>query len=246
MINDVFFGKLSGFFIFYRWHPAIALRYLPFVERIKNQNFDTILEVGSGGLGIAPYLKRKVTGLDMDFKPPFHKFLKRVKGKACKLPFRNSSFEAVVSLDMLEHLKKEDRGKAISEMLRVAKKEVMIGVPCGKAAEEEDIYLHKLYETKFRKQYGFLKEQTEEKLPEKEGIIKSIESAAIDLTKTIVVKSIGNENIHIHRILMKGWMTRNILVDIFFRKILLFFIPFIRLFDKPPYYRRLFFIEIKK
>lgn len=246
MIDNEFIRILSGFFVFYRWHPAIALRYLPFVDKIKEQKYDTILEVGSGGLGIVPYLKRKVTGVDTDFKPPFHPLLKKVKGSVVKLPFKNSLFDVVISVDMLEHLKRYEREKAISEMLRVAKKEVLIGVPCGKLSEAEDLYLHKLYQLRFGKSYKYFQEQIKEKLPEKEDIIYIINIAANRLTKEVSIETKGNENIITHRILMKGWMTKNIIVDIFFRKIMLFFIPFFRLIDPSPYYRQLFFIKIGK
>lgn len=205
-----------------------------------------VLEVGSAGLGIAPYLKRRVTGVDLEFKPPYHPLLEKVKGSATKLPFKNSSFDVVISLDMLEHLKKADRKKAIREMFRVAKRQILIGVPSGKTAAAEDLYLHNLYQLKFGKSYKFFQEQIKEKLPEKEDIIKILRDVADDLVKTIMVETAGNENITMHRFLMKGWMTKNFLVNIFFRKILLLFIGLLRLIDSPPYYRQLFFVQIKK
>lgn len=245
MTKNDFWARVSGFGIFYRWHPAIALRYLPIVERIKKtKEVGNILEVGSAGLGIAPYLKREVTGVDVEFTPPYHPFLKRVKASALKLPFSDSTYDVVLSVDMLEHLNEKDRALAISEMTRVAKKQVLIGVPSGKEAIHEDIYLHEFYKSKFGKKYKFFEEQIEEKLPAKEDMVKMIITAASNLNKKISVKVVGNENITVHRLLMKGWMTRNFLANIFYRKVLLFFIPILRLFDSPPYYRQLFFVEI--
>lgn len=246
MIDNEFLAKLSGFFIFYRWHPAIALRYLPIVDEIKKiKNAENILEVGSAGLGITPYLKKEVTGIDIDFKPPFHTFLKRINGSAIKLPFVNGSFDIVISMDMLEHLKKTDREKAISEMIRVASKTVYIGVPSGNEAAKQDKLLRKHYKDKFGDQYQFFEEQINEGLPEKKEIYRMIINGAKYFKKKVNVEIVGNENMTLHKILMKGWMTKNLLVDIFFRKILLFAIPLIRLMNYPPYYRQLFFVEIK-
>src|SRR3989344_3039399 len=103
----------------YRWHPTIALRYLPMIWKIQRAQpglFD-VLEVGSGGLGIAPYLKRSVVGVDLVFPPPVHPQLVPVKASAARLPFADNSFAVVVSSDMLEHLSKSDRVAAISEMM---------------------------------------------------------------------------------------------------------------------------------
>lgn len=247
MIKNEFWAKLTGFFIFYRWHPAIALRYLPFVDRIKKDKYsEKILEVGSAGLGICPYLRRKVTGIDIDFKPPFHPLLTRIKSEATKLPFKSSSYDFVLSVDMLEHLNKDIREKAIGKMIRVARKAVFIGVPCGEEAEDQDKLLHNHYKNKIGKEYQFFEEQITEGLPQREEIYNMIMDRAKYFKKKVDVESAGNENMNLHKILMKGWMTKNLLVNIFFRKVLLFAIPLLRLINYPPYYRQLFFIEIKK
>lgn len=245
MIKNDLIAKIAGFGIFYRWHPAIALRYLPFVDEIKKiKDVRNILEVGSAGLGITPYLRREVTGVDIEFSPPFHPLLKRIKGNALKLPFLTSSFDVALSVDMLEHLRGKDREAAIAEMLRVAKRRVFIGVPSGRTAQREDKVLHKLYNHRFGRKYKFFEEQIQENLPEKDTLLTMIKNAALVNKKAITVKIVGNENIAMHRFLMKGWMTRNILGEFFFRKILLFAIPLLRTLDKSPYYRLLFFVTI--
>ncbi len=44
-----------------RWHPEVAIRYLPIVKQLKATSLSSgsMLEVGSGWLGIAPYLVKK-------------------------------------------------------------------------------------------------------------------------------------------------------------------------------------------
>lgn len=47
------------------------------------------------------------------------------------LPFKNNSFDIVVSLDTIEHIPAKNRLQFISENLRVAKKQVIIAAPMG-------------------------------------------------------------------------------------------------------------------
>ncbi|MBI4990704.1 methyltransferase domain-containing protein [Candidatus Gottesmanbacteria bacterium] len=97
-----FLIKLSSLWFFYRWHPEVALRYMPIVSEIKKLDEEiSILEVGSGGLGITPYLRKKMTGVDVEFKPPFHPLLHKIEALATKLPFKDGSFDVVISIDML-------------------------------------------------------------------------------------------------------------------------------------------------
>jgi len=241
----------------YRWHPELAMRYLPVVEiiqkigptkarRLAFRRADpiSILEIGSGGLGIAPYLKMPVTGVDVEFKPPFHPKLTRVIGKAEKLDFGDQSFDVVISSDMLEHLPPDMREKAIFEMIRVSRLGVVIGVPCGTAAAEHDMELRSEYIKVNKKEFPFLKEQVEYGLPDKTDIIAYIDKACKKLDRKIKLIVSGNENMTTRKFLMRGWMSSNFLVNVFFRKILLPFIPLFMLLERPPYYRQIFFVEI--
>lgn len=237
--------RLSSFWFFYRWHPEVALRYLPIVDELKGLDKNIkILEVGSAGLGIAPYLKREVTGVDVEFRAPFHPLLKRIKASATKLPFKDGSFEVVISVDMLEHTNKKERQKAIYEMIRVGRRKVIIGVPIGRQAWQQDKMLDEYFQKRFGKRFIFLEEQVSFGLPEKKDISDIIERAGISHQKKLKIKIIGNENLRLREFLMKGWMSKNFLAEIFFRKIMLFFLPFIRYINWEPVYRQIFFVDI--
>lgn len=246
--ND-FWAKLSGLSFFYRWHPEVALRYLPIVSEIKKYpGTPKILEVGSGGLGIAPYLKKPVTGLDLEFEPPYHPMLHKVKGSVLKLPFADGSYDIVLAADMLEHLPKSKRQKAVSEMLRVARDKLFIAVPCGKEAFRQDEELDSEYQEKYHRRYHFLEEHLEGKidkgLPEEKEIYDTILSQAVSLKKKIEIKTFDNENLQLRKFLMRGWMSNNIFVNIFFRKILLLALPLLRRMNKKPVYRQIFVCQL--
>lgn len=234
----------------YRWHPNIALRYLPVVERVKKLKVKNeklkVLEVGSGSLGIAPYLKGPVTGLDREFEPPFHPLLNRVVGDGTKLKFANASFDAVISVDMLEHLAKDKRQAAIYEMMRVARGWVILGVPCGKFAQKHDRKIRDDYIKRRKAGYKFANEHIKLGLPEEIDILRYIKAAARDLRKEIEIEIEGNMNLRLRSFLMLGWMSKNIFVNILFRKVFLLLIPVFRWLDRPPYYRKIFFVVIRK
>lgn len=235
----------------YRWHPQIALRYLPVVEwirrkfKIQNSKLKiSVLEVGSGGLGIVPYLNRPVTGVDVQFDKPIHPMLKPETGDATKLEFANDSFDIVLSVDMLEHLPKEKRKKAIDEMVRVAKKAVVVGVPCGTLSLVHDKQIQESYKKRFGKEFPFAEEHIKFGLPEEEDIFDAIRFSGKRHDKHLSIDMKGNLNLKLRGFLMWGWINDNIIVNILFRKLFLLFIPLFRIIDRPPYYRKIFFVTI--
>ena len=235
---------------FYRWHPEVAIRYLPVVRAIRDSKFkildSRILEVGSGWLGIAPYLGGQITGLDENFEKRSFPLLKQVKGSILKIPFGSNSFDIIICIDVLEHLPKNKRQTAIDELLRVGKKYVFIGVPCGKESLNQDLLLDKLYKKVFSKPFPFLQEHLKYGLPEEKQITQSIKEAAKINKKDINIRTTGNESLKLRKFLMRGFITKNPLIDFIYRKAMLFGIPFFSLFDRPPYYRKLFFVRIKQ
>lgn len=237
---------LSKFFKrFSRWHPKIALRYLPIVEEINRiDEHGSILEVGSGSLGIAPYIGREVTGIDRDFSGPEYSELKQVRGDAAKLPFVNDAYDFVVNVDVLEHIVPEKRQQVILESMRVAKRALFIAVPVGTKAEDQDKILAKKYQDIYKKPFVFLTEHLTYGLPKENEMITMIKDASQKLDKKVRILTYGNLNLTVRYFLMWGWMTRYFLIDLLFRKIFLLFIPLLRRCNWQPTYRQLFFIYI--
>jgi SAM-dependent methyltransferase len=76
----------------------------------------TALDVGcSDGAFLSAY--QNSVGVDRDAQ----------KGSAENIPFPDRSFDSVVCLDVLEHC--EDQNKALSEMMRVARKRIILSFP---------------------------------------------------------------------------------------------------------------------
>jgi len=230
-----------------RWHPQIALRYFPIVRFLKRFKNLTVLEVGSGSLGIGPYFQKPLFAVDIDFSGPNWPKLTKTKAQAQNLPFQNQSFDIALSIDVLEHMPPPSRPQAVSELLRVTKRAAIIAVPQSHLSTQQDQDLDKLYKQKFAKPFPFLSEHLTHGLPSQKQVLSWIKKAAQKHHQKITVTTLGNRNLSLRLFLMKGWMTKSFITDIFFRKILLLFLPLLELIDKyPPHYRQIYFINIAK
>jgi ubiquinone/menaquinone biosynthesis C-methylase UbiE len=110
-----------------------------FIEKIilqlKKNNPKTILDIGCGTGYITDIINRSMNAniicCDMNSncisfaKTQFH--LETIIADISNLPFKNSSFDMVLAIEIIEHL--PDLESAINEMKRVTKKNVIITVP---------------------------------------------------------------------------------------------------------------------
>ena len=230
---------------FYRQHPEAALRYLPVVSAIKKWNLlnSQILEVGSGSLGITPYLKREIDAVGIDFSGPRTNLLNEIKGQADDLPFRKNSYDVVISVDVIEHLERDIREKAIYEILRVAKKIAVIAVPTGELAQNQDKQLQKYWRKVFDRENHFLEEHIRNGLPTSDEILVYLDKSLRKLGKNAKITSTGNLNLAIRNILMRTWITRSKLLYYLYLKGYLLLIPILKFANFGNCYRRVFVIE---
>lgn len=214
-----------------------AARYYPILRVLKQHGLfsaGSVLEIGSGPLGIGTFRKVAFVGCDLSFPPELPKWpMTPVIASAADLPFEDSSFDAVVASDVLEHVPANLRKKVISESLRVARQLVIFGFPCGLPAHEADTALRDFYTRKNIDVPVWLEEHMLEQFPE--------ESLFSDLPNW-KVEQFGNENIAFH-----SWMMRQEMSNTFVRASNAFrkFAPrslerLLRRADKPPYYRQIF------
>lgn len=129
------------------WILDHALRYLAVADELRRLGLDrpTLLEVGSSRLGITPYWPGRVVGLDLDFPPQVSPRLIAVRGDAQRLPFKDRAIDVALACAFLEHLPASHRAGCLGEMVRVARKAVVLVAPSGPASEKQDERLHALY-----------------------------------------------------------------------------------------------------
>lgn len=238
---------IQDFFNKYYWrqHPEAALRYLPVASQIKKAKLQDskILEIGSGSLGIAPYFKRKIDAIDVDFSGPQTDLISKLKGKAWDLPFRKNSYDVSISVDVLEHIEPNLREKAVYEMLRVTKQLAIIVVPSGEDSEMQDRKLQAKWNQVFKEKNQFLEEHVKNGLPTAEEILVFIDKSSRKLGKTAKTRSFANLNLTIRSFLMNTWITKNKLKYYLYLKGYLLLIPILRFCNFSKTYRRVFVIE---
>lgn len=155
----------------------IVLRYEPIVNDIKKNKYKKILEVGSDDYGIAPFLNltSKITLFDFSFRRKSLETVFYKTGSVLKLPFKDKSFESVISLDMLEHIPPKLRNKALSELMRVTKKTLYLGFPCDSAARKRDkIFFNLVSPFKSSPHIKYIKEHLQNGLPSSKAVVKKI------------------------------------------------------------------------
>lgn len=169
---------------FYLWQVDGAVRYAPAV-RILRQHArpgSSILEVGSGPVGITLFLPRPVTGCDLDFTGPDLGWLRRVvlPSAATRLPFGDRSFEFVLAMDVVEHVPAARRGDFIRELVRVARWWLILSAPCGPIAQACDAELYRWLRTRIGMDHRWLREHVEQGLPDAHQIEALLRSCLSD------------------------------------------------------------------
>lgn len=187
----------------------VAIRYLPVVGIVKAAGARKVLEVGSGDLGLTPYSKDfKLTGLDRSFQLE-NAHMTQVTGSATRIPFDERSFDAVISVDSLEHVQPDEREQAVLEILRTAHSLAVIAVPSGAGAEAQDRYLAERYLQVRGEEYPFFKDHIENGLPTEDELEQMIARALRGLGRRGTVTLQRNANLRLRSFLMKGWISRN-------------------------------------
>ena len=159
---------------------------------------DSLLEVGSGPVGIGFFRKVPFVGCDVTFSSEPHWPMTPVKGSATALPFKDQEFEVVIASDVMEHIPPDVRRAAVSECLRVARKVTILGFPCGQRAWKADEALVRTYLNRKLAPPDWLSEHMEAPFPEP-ALFQNVDGWTIAQT--------SNESLSFHSWLMRREMS---------------------------------------
>ncbi|HEX4719712.1 MAG TPA: class I SAM-dependent methyltransferase [Thermoleophilaceae bacterium] len=162
----------------------VGLNHLVRVEPVLTALADLgpgeLLDVGSGSMGLAPWVRDRftVTAADTHFDDygatsgPSGMAARTVVADVRRLPFEDRSFDAVVALDLLEHVPPSDRAKALGELVRVTRGRLIVACPAGAEALAADRRLAQ----SLTSPPGWLDEHLQNGFPERDEIAAALRS----------------------------------------------------------------------
>jgi SAM-dependent methyltransferase len=170
------------------------VRVEPILALVEDLGGGTLLDAGSGSTGLSPWLGDawSLTAVDTAFDDygasrGFSGSARAVVADVRTLPFEDRSFDAVVALDLLEHIPPEDRDRALAELSRVTRRRLVVGGPTGEEALAAD---RRLFDV-LRRRPGWLAEHLEMGFPTREQLVAALEPRG-------ALRLIENESVDSH------------------------------------------------
>ena len=158
-----------------------------------------LLDVGSGSEGVAGWIgpQWRVTAVDESFdyigamSGPAGAPRRAVVADARALPFPDRSFDVVLALDVLEHIPPGDRPRTLAELVRTARRRVIVAGPAGAEAHAADMRLAGRLRARGMTPPGWLLEHEANGLPEREELVEALGGARR-------VRVLGDSNLRWH------------------------------------------------
>lgn len=142
-----------------------AARYGPAMEPARRAR--RVLEVGSGPMGIAPFVGRRVVGVDRSFAGSRTSRLVPVMADGLALPFAADTFDLVICFDVVEHVPAAARPALVAELARVSSGRLLLAAPCGAPARDADRAADALCRDRRGQPHRWLVEHLEHGIPER-------------------------------------------------------------------------------
>jgi hypothetical protein len=177
-------------------------RYLPIARQLAQLD-GPVLEVGSGAVGLGLLWDKRFIGCDRVFEQRPVSSMSAVIGSAERLAFGDREFGTVVASDVLEHLPAHHRPDMVYEIIRVSRRWIIIGAPCGPAAEQADRRLEHWFTRRGRPIPGWLTEHQMFGLPGPQDVDHLLEEHG-----RVTWSVLPNENIWLHLCFMVFDTTR--------------------------------------
>lgn len=148
----------------------LSFLFIPFDAYERNKKIssllkkdESILDVGGGITGIKLFVDNPVTIVDLEVGD--------IKMDARNLKLKNGSYDTVVSVDVLEHLRAVERKEFIKSLIRIARSRVIVSAPHGGRLHlEAEKALIKYLKQKGKKDF-FLQQHVDNILPLPEGLV---------------------------------------------------------------------------
>lgn len=227
------------------WNLDAALRYLPIASYLDRHRAKTVLDVGSGDRGLSLYRRRRTIALDLRLETVSPSaLLCPVRGSVLALPFPDRSVDAVVCSDVLEHLAPGRRPEALSEMVRVAQRHLILGVPCGPLAERAERSVNRLHAERTGEPHAWLREHLAHGLPAVETLAVQIRSAADSHGRRADLEVAKNVNLRLWRWLYRRYVGGGPRTARLIRHHLLVLLPLLRRANWGEPYRRIFYVAL--
>jgi hypothetical protein len=197
-----------------RLNLDVELRYRAVARIIKGLYLEkaSILELGAGSVSIGRYLRRQVVSVDPALSQIAEPWTIRILASGCSLPFADRAWDLVCSIDMLEHIPEESREQALREMVRVARRAIVLAVPTGSHAYEQDCRLNEYHVKQHGVGHRFGLEHIKFGLPDGGRVGQLLSKAADETGRVLKLKAMPNNNLKLRSIYMKLAFNRSLLV----------------------------------